>query len=335
MVPMSNDQANDLPPLPDDLTQRIVESYLADNRTHHLGACFLPSRAKTIELIELLRRLIFPGFFDDQRLTTENVNAHVNTLLVQIRDLLYDQVHQSINYEQQTRGNASDKNDGDNNNDNNKGSGSSDDSDSPICNRRSTEVTIKLLELIPEIRRKLGTDVRAAFQGDPAAHNTDETVFCYPGLDAIFIHRVAHELYKMEVPLLPRIMSEYAHNETGVDIHPGATIGDSFFIDHGTGVVVGETSVIGDRVQIYQGVTLGALAPKDGERWRGRRRHPTIEDDVTIYPGATILGGETVIGAKCVVNGSVFITSSVPPGHIVGINHPELKLRARRPAAMR
>jgi serine O-acetyltransferase len=186
------------------------------------------------------------------------------------------------------------------------------------------------LERTPELRRLLSLDVEAAFEGDPAASNTDETIFCYPGVDAIFTHRVAHELWKLKVPLLPRIMSEYAHNETGIDIHPGATIGESFFIDHGTGVVIGETAQIGNRVKLYQGVTLGALSTKGGQAWRGRKRHPTIEDDVTIYAGAIILGGETVIGKGSVIGGSVFLTQSVPAYHTVSMKAPELRMSVRR-----
>ena len=167
---------------------------------------------------------------------------------------------------------------------------------------------------MPDLRHAISLDVQAAFDGDPAAKGTDEAVFCYPGIDAIFTHRVAHKLCTLGVPMLPRIMSEYAHNETGVDIHPGATIGESFFIDHATGVVIGETCVIGDRVKVYQGVTLGALSTKGGQSWRGRKRHPTIEDDVTIYAGATILGGDTVIGARSTIAGSVFITQLGPAG---------------------
>src|SRR5207253_1436822 len=181
----------------------------------------------------------------------------------------------------------------------------------------------------------LAADVQAAFDSDPAAQSTDETIFCYPGLFAITVQRLAHEFHKMGVPLLPRIMTEYAHSLTGIDIHPGARLGKSFFIDHGTGVVIGETCEIGDNVKIYQGVTLGALAPAFGQMLRGQKRHPTIEDDVTIYSGATILGGETVIGRGATIGGNVFITSSVPPLNQVTADPPKLKYRDRRPRAMR
>src|SRR5207247_1368572 len=177
--------------------------------------------------------------------------------------------------------------------------------------------------------------VQAAFDSDPAAQSTDETIFCYPGLFAITVQRLAHELYKLDVPLLPRIMTEYAHSLTGIDIHPGAELGRSLFIDHGTGVVIGETTIIGSNVKIYQGVTLGALAPAFGQLLRGTKRHPTIEDDVTIYSGATILGGDTVIGKGALIGGNVFITSSVPPLNQVSAEPPKLKYRDRRPRSAR
>jgi serine O-acetyltransferase len=195
------------------------------------------------------------------------------------------------------------------------------------CDQQASYITEQFLEHIPELRRMLALDVQAAFDGDPAAVSTDETIFCYPGLDAVFVHRLAHVLFQLEVPLLPRMMTECVHNETGIDIHPGAEIGESFFIDHGTGVVIGETTKIGNRVKIYQGVTLGALSTKGGQAWRGRKRHPTIEDDVTIYGGAIILGGATVIGTGSTIGGSVFITKSVPPHHAVSMKDPRLEVK--------
>jgi serine O-acetyltransferase len=295
-----------------DLVESLLESYRADGRTHHLDATFLPSRARTIQLLEGLRRIVFPGFFDEQRLTSDTVRFHAGELLSQAHDLLFDQIHHALRYEM--------------NRTNGRGSGDA----CNDCERRAQEVTATFLQTLPEIRRKLALDVQAAFDGDPAAVSTDETIFCYPGVDATFIYRIAHELYRLKVPLLPRIMSEYAHYETGIDIHPGAEIDESFFIDHGTGVVIGETTVIGKRVKIYQGVTLGALSTKGGQEWRGMKRHPTIEDDVTIYGGAIILGGSTTIGKGATIGGSVFITSSVPPGHSVTMKQPELKLSAPR-----
>jgi len=309
---MTNDP-NNHPPL-ELLVQRIVESYHQDKSTQYLGVTYLPNREKIIAIISVLRRLVFPGFFDEQRLSVKTVHYHVGDLLQRVYYMVYEQVREALRYDLNRQ----------------KGAGVGD--DCPEADKQAATVAYEFLEMIPEIRRLMALDIKAAFDGDPAAVSTDETLFCYPGVDAIFIHRLAHEFYKRKVPLLPRIMSEYAHNETGIDIHPGAQIGESFFIDHGTGVVIGETTIIGNRVKIYQGVTLGAKSTKGGQAWRGMKRHPTIEDDVTIYPGATVLGGETVVGAGCVVNGSVFLVVSVPPHHTVRVSHPkpELKLQGSR-----
>lgn len=306
-TPQNND------PLPDHVA-RIVESYRREQGLQHLDSTFLPSRGKTIQIIEVLRKIIFPGFFDDQKLTSRNIQYHVGELLERLRALLYEQVRESLRYHRNRS----------------HGNGAGDACDQ--CDTQAQAATMAFVEQIPRLRHLLATDVQACFDGDPAAASRDEIIFCYPGLDAIFIHRIAHELWKLNVPLLPRIMSEYAHNETGIDIHPGATIGESFFIDHGTGVVIGETTEIGNRVKIYQGVTLGALSTKGGQAWRGRKRHPTIADDVTIYPNTTILGGETVIGARSVINGSVFLISSVPEDSTVRVKHPEPEIVSRRRA---
>jgi serine O-acetyltransferase len=198
------------------------------------------------------------------------------------------------------------------------------------CVERGHKEALTFLRKLPELRSILGDDVRAAYQGDPAAKSFDEIIFSYPSILAITVYRLAHELFVLEVPLLPRMMTEYAHSVTGIDIHPGARIGRDFFIDHGTGVVIGETTVIGNRVRLYQGVTLGALSlpmEEQGEILRRSKRHPTIEDRVTIYAGATILGGETVIGAGSVIGGNVWLTHSVPPGTRVMIETPNLKYK--------
>ena len=191
------------------------------------------------------------------------------------------------------------------------------------------EIVAQFLEKIPQLRNILATDVQAAYDGDPAAYNTDEIIVSYPGFYAITVYRIAHELYLLRVPLIPRIMTEHAHNRTGIDIHPGATIGKYFFIDHGTGVVVGETTVIGDYVKIYQGVTLGALSTRGGQKLRSKKRHPTIEDNVTVYSGASILGGETIVGEGAVIGSNAFITSSVPSQTRVSIKNPELLFKGR------
>ena len=192
---------------------------------------------------------------------------------------------------------------------------------------KAMELTFSFLDRLPAVRELIETDVEAAFSGDPAAFNREEIIFSYPGLFAIMVNRLAHELHLLGVPLIPRIMTEYAHSETGIDIHPGASIGRYFFIDHGTGIVIGETTVIGDNVKIYQGVTLGALSTRGGQQLKSVRRHPTIEDNVTIYSGASILGGDTVVGKNAVIGGNAFITRSVPEGARVSIKNPELRFR--------
>jgi serine O-acetyltransferase len=200
---------------------------------------------------------------------------------------------------------------------------------------RAETATNEFLMSLPRVRALLATDVQATFDGDPAATSLDEIIFSYPGLWGVMIYRLAHELHIREVPLIPRIMGEFAHSRTGIDIHPGATVGKAFFIDHGTGVVIGETSIIGDHVKIYQGVTLGALSTRGGQALRGVKRHPTIQDHVTIYSGASVLGGETVIGEGAVINSNVFVTQSVPPHTRVSTKNPELQYRDKKPAEFR
>ena len=294
-------------PSVEDLASSILASYEAHPRTRHIDAGPLPGRARAIELLEMLRDLVFPGYYARTPLTKLNVRDHVVRLLADVRESLELQIEQALAF---------------------SGARSQ---PAPEARARACAITDEFLGRIPALRDMLAQDVQAAFEGDPAARSTDETIFCYPGIDAVFTYRMAHELHALGVPLLPRIMSEYVHNETGIDIHPGATIGRSFFIDHGTGVVIGETAVIGDRVKLYQGVTLGAISfPKDeaGRLIRGTKRHPTIEDDVTIYANAIILGGSTIIGRGCIIGGSVFLTKSVPPGHYVTLKSQELRYRS-------
>ena len=310
---------NDLPEQPDaderatidSLVNELVGSYGPEDHLQHINQAFLPKRARVIDFIELLRKIVFPGFFEYQPVTPANARWHLGELLIRVQNVLHEQVLQALCYNK------------------NIGSGTSDPADDP-CHCDAKRISDRFLANIPELRRRLALDVEAAFDGDPAASSTDEAIFSYPGIDAVFIQRAAHELFKLGVPLIPRIMTEVAHAETGIDIHPGAVIGDAFFIDHGTGVVIGETTTIGSHVKIYQGVTLGALSTKGGQSWRGMKRHPTIGNNVTIYPNATILGGETVIGDGCVVNGGVFLTQSVEPGHTVRVDHPQPQLKARR-----
>jgi serine O-acetyltransferase len=290
----------------------LVRSITTEPGMQHLNRVYLPSRDVIIECIERLQQLVFPGYFGKQGLTTHNIAYRVGELVIELSDMLYDQVRWCLRYGAQIPG----------------ANGQSEQCEE--CDQRAAEIVHAFFQRIPAVREMLAADVQAAFDIDPAAQSTDETVYCYPGVFAIAVQRLAHELHKLGVPLLPRIMTEHAHSKTGIDIHPGARLGRSFFIDHGTGVVVGETTEIGNNVKIYQGVTLGALAPAAGQLLRGRKRHPTIEDDVTIYAGATILGGDTVIGRGAVISGNIFITSSVPPYTIVSMEPPKLTYRQRR-----
>ncbi len=258
------------------------------------GHAALPSRRIIIHLVEDLRSVLFPGYFGTSEINLENMEFHVGATLDNLLRDLRDQVLRGLCFvcTATTSDLCSD------------------------CENRSSEVTRSFLRRLPEIQRLLSTDVSAAYEGDPAASSPDETVLCYPGILALTNYRLAHELYKLEVPVIPRIITEHAHSITGIDIHPGATIDESMFIDHGTGVVIGETSVIGKRVRIYQGVTLGAKSfplDENGNPVKGIRRHPTVEDDVIIYSGATILGTVS-IGKGSVIGGNVWLTRSVPPG---------------------
>ena len=289
----------------------IVESIVEEPRTRHLNKVYLPSRDAIIHAVRLLQQIVFPGYFGKQGLTTENVRYRIGELVMELADVLYDQVRCCLRYRKQISGH-----------------GHTD--QCTDCDREAGRIVEEFLANIPAVRRMLAGDVQAAFDGDPAAGSTDETLFSYPGIFAIMVQRLAHEFYVANVPLLPRIMTEHAHSLTGIDIHPGAQLGERLFIDHGTGVVIGETTAIGKNVKIYQGVTLGALAPAYGQALRGQKRHPTIEDDVTIYAGATILGGDTVIGQGSTIGGNVFITASVAPHNQVIAEPAKLKIRDRR-----
>jgi len=267
----------------------------------------VPSDESVRGILALFQEVLFIGYFGKQDIPDWDLEPHLHVRMSELYTALANQIAKSLVHEcQRPRENCD------------------------LCRSHGEQNAAELIEKIPRIREMLEGDVQAAYDGDPAAKSFDEIIFSYPGLRAIMVHRVAHELYLQDVPLLPRIMSEYAHAVTGIDIHPGATIGRNFFIDHGTGVVIGETTVIGDNVKIYQGVTLGALSfPKDerGNLLRGIKRHPTLEDDVTVYSGATILGGDTVIGRGSTVGGNVWLTTSVPPGTKVVIKTPELSMK--------
>jgi len=309
-----NDLNKKLPQLVNGIVRNVVDQHA---HLQHLNRVYLPARDEIVGAIEKLRQLLFPGYFGKQGLTTDNVPFRLGELVIELADTLYEQVRFCLRYREQIPGTGGDNERCD------------------YCDKESARIVAAFFERVPAVRDILATDVQAAFDGDPAAQSTDETIFCYPGLFAISTQRLAHEFYKLNVPLLPRIMTEYAHGITGIDIHPGARLGQRFFIDHGTGVVIGETTAIGNNVKIYQGVTLGALAPGYGQLLRGQKRHPTIEDDVTIYAGATILGGDTVIGKGATIGGNVFITSSVPPLNQVSAEPPKLKYKDRRPKSMR
>jgi len=295
-----------------DLVGRIVASYESQERTCYIDKAFLPSRSATIEIVQLLLGLVYPGYHGRQGLTRHNVLYHVGELIPCIGQKLYRQIEQALSYQDQREGRPA--------------------PDPRAGNTKARDITLQFLERIPAIRELLAGDVQAAYDGDPAAVNTDEVILAYPGLLAVTVYRFAHELHAMGVPLIPRMMTEWAHTVTGADIHPGAKIGRNFFIDHSTGVVIGETTEIGDNVKLYQGVTLGALSfPKDerGRLIRGHKRHPTVKDGVTIYANATILGGRTVIGEGAVIGGSVFLTRSVPPYAVVSMKSPALRVLER------
>jgi serine O-acetyltransferase len=291
----------------------LVASSLDQEMYAHVDAEVIPSLEKTVEILHRTRRLLFPGYFNNgQALDTTQLEYATGVEVTRLFEILSESIALSIRHDCQRY-----------------------DLVCTHCQERAQHEAINFLKSLPEIRKTLTTDVQAAYDGDPAAKNIDEVIISYPGVLAVTIHRIANQLRRQEIPLLPRMLSEYAHGITGIDIHPGATIGPSFFIDHGTGVVIGETTTIGERVRIYQGVTLGALSlPKEEvEELRNTKRHPTIEDDVTIYAGATILGGDTVIGAGSVIGGSVWITRSVPPGTKVFLAPPKLIYKNGHPEA--
>lgn len=283
----------------DEVADALIDGYLHDAAAMaHLAGYELPSREQIGRAIELSRALLFPGFAGDTtRLPRSELRDLVRERLDALRATLRRQVYRALNHRKQLARGTSDP-------------------DCPDCAADADAITSRFVGELPALRHRLATDVAAAFDGDPAATGADEIVVCYPGFAAITVYRVAHALLQAGAVIVPRMMTELAHEQTGIDIHPGATIGEAFFIDHGTGVVIGETTVIGERVRIYQGVTLGALSiPRTSARpAHGARRHPTIEDDVVIYAGATILGGETVIGKGAVIGGNAWVTTSVPAG---------------------
>jgi len=288
------------------IVEKLVLSCEDQECFDHVSPEPIPSRESIVDLITKAMHILYPGYFLRTRVDDVNLGYYFGQEVTSFFEALAEQITLSIRHECLRY-------------------------DQPCthCTDRGHETAIAFLEEMPKLRRILAKDVVAAHEGDPAAKGYDEVIFSYPGVFAVTVYRIAHKLYHLDVPLIPRIMTEYAHSRTGIDIHPAAHIGERFFIDHGTGVVIGETSVIGDRVRVYQGVTLGALSlPRDAmEDLRTVKRHPTIEDDVIIYSGATILGGDTVIGARSVIGGNVWITESVPPDTRVFLKKPELVYR--------
>src|SRR3989440_11976822 len=294
------------------LTDRIVAGYKTADSIHYLGHCPLPNYEEIIGCLEDLKEILYPGYRRREGLHIGNVTYHVGDLIDGLHDKLTRQIARALQHEDRvvTKVQACEN--------------------QQDYEAKGQAMAIAFLERIPQLRELLATDAKAAYDGDPACKSIDEVVFCYPGFEAITVHRISHELRRLGIPFIPRMMSEWAHKETGIDIHPGATIGHHFFIDHGTGVVIGETTEIGNHVKIYQGVTLGALSfPTDGDGnlVRGHKRHPTIEDGVVIYASATILGGRTVIGHDSVVGSSVWLTKSVEPHTTVVLEAPRLRMK--------
>ena len=271
----------------------------------------MPSRNAVISILKDLRNIMFPGYFTDGAQTTADARYFIGNTVLSVEAKIIEQVRLALIFRD---GNSVTIGEIEN---------------------RAHEIAAAMLCKLPSIQRMLYKDIQAAFEGDPAAQSKEEIIYSYPGFFAIWVYRIAHELYEMDVPLVPRIMTEYAHSRTGVDINAGARIGEYFFIDHATGVVIGETTVIGNHVKIYQGVTLGALSTRGGQRLSGVRRHPTIEDDVTIYANACVLGGETVVGEGSIIAGSAFVTESIPANSRVSLANQEVRVRqaAGRPAA--
>ena len=282
--------------------EQLLTDYQGGRTIDEVRTFDLPDNEVVNEILRNLRRIIFPGYFRNKTFKVYTVRNHISMLLEDVVYRLSKQIAIVLRYDEQY-------------------------AHAPYetVEERAEELTFAFLRQIPKIRAYIETDVEAAYEGDPAAYNKTEIIYSYPGLYAILVNRIAHELFLLGVPMIPRIMTEHAHSKTGIDIHPGASIGKYFFIDHGTGIVIGETTEIGEHVKIYQGVTLGALSTRGGQSLRGRKRHPTIEDNVTIYSGASILGGETVIGKDAVIGGNAFITKSVPAGARVSIQNPELR----------
>ena len=297
------------------VTERLVDTYAEVGSIAHLGHCPLPNYEAVVSITEDLKEVLYPGYRRRDRLHIGNVIYHVGDLIDSLHDKLTAQIARALCHEAGKNCQCSLKQRSD-------------------FEALGQAKAVALLEQLPGLRKILALDVQAAYDGDPACKSLDEVIFCYPGLEAVTVYRLAHLLHKLQVPLMPRMMTEWAHSKTGIDIHPGAKIGNYFFIDHGTGVVIGETTEIGQWVKLYQGVTLGALSfatDTEGNLVRGTKRHPTIEDRVVIYANATILGGNTLVGHDSVIGSSVWLTRSVGPGTTVTMESPRLRIRGDEP----
>lgn len=286
-----------------DIVEAISKNYDAEEIFFTKPGFAFPNRDTIISFLNGVRRLFFPGYFGKESPAGANPDYYVGQTLIELEHQLNKEIYAALAYN----------------------------SDVTQCNQdiqqQTDEICLHFFQALPDIQQLLLKDVQAALDGDPAAHSKEEIIFSYPGLNAIFVYRIAHELYLAKVPFIPRIMTEYAHSRTGIDINAGATIGKYFFMDHGTGIVIGETTCIGNNVKIYQGVTLGALSTRTGQQLCGVKRHPTIEDNVTIYSNASILGGETVIGAGSIIGGNAFVIESVPENTKVIVKNPELSFK--------
>jgi serine O-acetyltransferase len=298
-----------------EITEAVVATYTECNHTCHLGHKPLPSREAVAEILTDLLDILYPGYTRRQNLHIGNVEYHVGDLIDGLHDKLTQQIARSLRHEADCAAEDAARRP----------------PQSPLdFEALAQQKAVELLRRMPDLRLMLEEDVQAAYEGDPAAKSFHEIIFCYPGLEAVTVYRVAHELLLLGVPLIPRMMTEHAHSKTGIDIHPGARIGPGFFIDHGTGVVLGETCDIGKNVKLYQGVTLGALSfPRDaaGNIIRGMKRHPTLEHDVVVYANATILGGDTVVGHHAVIGSNVWLTHSVAPNTVVTLEKPSLRIK--------
>lgn len=286
------------------VTCDIMRDYLKNRDVDKMDVFAMPDREIVKDILKKLFIILYPGYNRERNFRVYRYDTRVSLLIEDISFNLQKQIVTALRLRPEYA-----------------------DVDEKTVNNKADDLVVKFFEQIPKIREYLDTDLQAFYEGDPAAFNKQEIVLCYPGFMAISTNRIAHELFLLGIPLIPRIMTEYAHSNTGIDIHPGATIGKYFFMDHGTGIVVGETSIIGEHVKVYQGVTIGALSTRGGQSLKGKKRHPTIEDNVTIYAGASILGGDTVIGAGSVIGSNVFITSSVKSDSRISVKTQELLIK--------